>query len=149
MVQPQNDAEFSEIMSDADAPSALDAADGVRVWRGLLATADLEFQQNDDLSMLLRLLAEDPDILQDSSGGQWPVKEIVAKLNHRFPPLPWTEDRVDNAKRRLVNWIKRLMRKNGLDAVELEALFARVARQHERGGQVSPARSRQSEKLMT
>ena len=149
MVQPQSDIEFSEIMSDADAPSALDAADGVRVWRGLLATADLEFQQNDDLSMLLRLLAEDPNILQDSSGGQWPVKEIVARLNHRFPPPCWTDDRVDNAKRRLMNWIKRLQRKNGLDAVELEALFARVARQHERGGQVSPARPRQSEKLMT
>jgi len=149
MVQAQSDGELAEIISDPDAPSALDAADGLRVWRGLLATADLEFQPDDDLSMLLRLLAEDPDILQDSSGGQWPVKEMVARLNRRFPPPSWTDDRVDNAKRRLVNWIQRLKRKNGLDAVELEALFARVARQHESGGEASPARAPQSEKLMT
>jgi hypothetical protein len=57
---------------------------------------------------------------------------IVALLNARFSPPPWTDRRADNAKRRLLNWISRLMRKNGLDAVDLEAVFARVARQHER-----------------
>jgi|SRR5262245_31163815 len=131
MVQPRDDSEFSHIVSDADAPDTLDAMDGLRIWRGLLAMADLEFRPNDDLSKLLRLLAENPAILQESSGDQWPIKEMVCELNRRFPPPAWTDDRVDNAKRRLVNWIKRLKRKNGLDTVELEALFARVARQQE------------------
>jgi len=140
MVQPPNDGEFAEIISDADAPGALEAADGRRVWRGLLATAHLQFHRSDDVSMLLGLLADNPGILQDSSGGQWPVAELVAKLNRRFPPPSWTSDRVDNAKRRLVNWIKRLKRKNGLDDVELEALFARVAREQERSRQPSPKR---------
>ena len=140
LVQPLSDGEFTEIMSEADAPSALEAADGVRIWRGLLATAELEFRQNDDLSMLLRVLAENPEILQDSSGGQWPITELVYQLNNRFPPRSWTADRVDNAKRRVMKWIKRLKRENGLDDVDLEALFARVARQQERGGPASPKR---------
>jgi hypothetical protein len=140
LVQPRSDGEFTEIMSDADTASGLDAADGLRVWRGLLATAELEFRQSDDLSKLLRVLAEHPEILQDSSGGQWPITELVVQLNNRFPPHTWTSVRVDNAKRRLLKWIKRLMHKNGLDEVDLEALFARVARQQERGGPTSANR---------
>ncbi len=49
-----------------------------------------------------------------------------------LPPRTWTGDRADNAKRRLLKWIKRLMRKNGLDEVDLETLFARVAGEQER-----------------
>jgi hypothetical protein len=64
--------------------------------------------------------------------------DIVNRLNIRFPPPAWTSDRVDNAKRRLMNWIKRLKRKNGLDDVDLEALFARVAREQERGSPAAP-----------
>jgi len=131
LVQPRSDSEFTQMVSDAAATSALEAADGLRVWRGLLATAELEFRQSDDLSKLLRVLAEHPEILQDSSGGQWPITELVVQLNNRFPPRTWTGDRVDNAKRRLLKWVKRLMRKNALDEVDLEALFARVARQQE------------------
>jgi hypothetical protein len=52
LMQPRSDGEFTEIISDADATSALEAADGLRVWRGLLATAELEFRQSDDLSKL-------------------------------------------------------------------------------------------------
>jgi hypothetical protein len=140
LVQPPSDGEFTEIMSDADATSALEAADGARVWRGLLATAGLEFAPSDDLSKLLQLLAEYPEILQDSSGGQWPITTLVVRLNNRYPPRTWTSDRVDNAKRRLLSWIQRLKRKNGLDEVDLEALFARVARQQERGSPTSPNR---------
>jgi hypothetical protein len=140
MVQPQSDVEFSEIVSDADEPSTLETADVLRVWRGLLATADLQFEQSDDLSKLLRLLAENPGLLLSSSSGQWPIQDMVSELNDRFPPRSWTIDRVDNAKRRLMNWIKRLKRKNGLDDVDLEALFARVAREHERDGQESATR---------
>ena len=135
MVQPANDGEFSEIVSDSDASSALEAADGLRIWRGLLATADLQFQRNDDLSMLLQLLAQDPDILQNSSGGHWPIADIVAELNKRFSPPLRTGARVDSAKRRLLNWISRLKQKNGFDNVDLEGLFARVARQQERSNQ--------------
>jgi len=152
VVQPQSDGDFSEMTSDADAPSVLDAADRPRIWRGLIATAELEFRQDDDLSMLLRLLGENPGILQDSSAGQWPIKELVGELNNRFPPPSWTDGRVDNAKRRLMNWIKRLRRENGLDDVDLEALFARVARELERGGRTSPERPRSQlipQKLMT
>src|SRR5262245_12503621 len=140
LVQPRSDGEFTEIMSDADATSGLEAADGALVWRGLLATAGLEFAPNDDLSKMLQLLAEHPEILQDSSGGQWPITTLVVRLNNRYPPRTWTSDRVDNAKRRLLNWIQRLKRKNGLDEVDLEALFARVARQQERGSPTSPNR---------
>ena len=138
MVQPKDNGEFSEIVSEADAPKALDAADRQRIWRGLLATAELEFQPSDDLSRMLQLLAESPEILEDWSGGQWPITTLVVRLNNRFPPRTWTSDRVDNAKRRLLKWISRLKRKNGLDGVDLEALFARVARQRERGGPTSP-----------
>jgi hypothetical protein len=45
--------------------------------------------------------------------------------------IAWT-----NAKRRLVNWIKRLMQKHGFDTTDLEDLFARVARNQERGERV-------------
>src|SRR5262249_34426964 len=92
----------------------------------------------DDLAMLLRLLSEHPALLQDAPGGQWPVMDIVNRLNTRFPPPAWTSDRVDNAKRRLMNWIKRLKRQNGLDDVDLEALFAGVAREREHSSPPSP-----------
>jgi hypothetical protein len=48
----------------------------------------------------------------------------------------WTDRRVDNAKKRLLKWISRLMQKNGLDATDLEALFAGVARQEDDGKRV-------------
>jgi hypothetical protein len=60
-------------------------------------------------------------------------QKMVDLLNRRFPLSLWTDERVDNAKRRLVNWIKRLMQTNGLDIIDLEDLFARVARNQERG----------------
>jgi hypothetical protein len=113
--------------------ASLREVDSRLVWSGLLATASLQFQRHDDVSMLLRLMADVPDILEDSTGDRWPVQIMVTLLNQRFPPPSWNGERVDNAKRRLVNWIKRLMRKNGLDTTDLEALFARVGRQLEQG----------------
>jgi hypothetical protein len=138
LVQPHDDGVFAGIVADATAAGALEAADGRRVWRGLLAMIALEFEPDDDLSMLLLLLSERPGLLQDAPGGQWPIMDIVNQLNMHFPLPPWTSDRVDNAKRRLMNWIKRLKRKNGLDDVDLEALFARVARERERGSPTAP-----------
>jgi len=131
IVQPGIAHGPSDIPAEPEEGSGLADTDAQRVWSGLLITAGLEFQPTDDVRMLLRLMADDPDILDASSSEQWPVKQIVASLNLRFSPPPWTERRVDNAKRRLINWISRLMRKNGLDAVDLEAIFARVGRQHE------------------
>jgi len=57
------------------------------------------------------------------------VGRLVTVLNAEFSPPPWSDDRVENAKKRLLNWVQRLMRQNGLDATDLEAVFARVARQ--------------------
>jgi hypothetical protein len=120
-----------EIDPGPGAYKPLEETDARHVWRGLLTAADLVFPPSDDVSMLLRLLADNPDILGDSSTGRWPVTLMVTSLNSRFPPPTWSDDRVDNAKRRLLHWINRLMRKNKLDATDLEALFARVARQQE------------------
>jgi hypothetical protein len=131
LVQPGNEDEPFEIGSDPVECGTLQEVDARRAWRGLLVTAELEFQRDEDASMLLRLMADVPGIFEDSSGGQWPVQDIVELLNGRFPPPSWSGDRVDNAKRRLINWINRLMRKNGLDATDLEGLFARVGRQQE------------------
>ncbi len=39
---------------------------------------------------------------------------------------------MEDAKRRLNKWINRLMQKNALDATDLQALFARVARLSEK-----------------
>jgi len=116
----------------------------LRVWHGLLIVAGDEFPPEDDVSLLLKLLADNPDILDESSGGQWPVKRMVALLNDRPPPRSWREDQLDNAKRRLIKWIGRLMRRNGLDSIDLEGLFAAVARKSEsskgkaRGDEPSP-----------
>jgi hypothetical protein len=57
------------------------------------------------------------------------VGRLVTVLNAEFSPPPWSDDRVENAKKRLLSWVQRLMRQNGLDATDLEAVFARVARQ--------------------
>ena len=86
MVQPGNEDEDFGTEPDPGQPSMLQEVDARRVWRGLLVTADLQFERHDDISMLLRVLADVPDILEGSTGGQWPVKKIVTLLNQRFPP---------------------------------------------------------------
>jgi hypothetical protein len=134
-VQPGAEDEF-ENMSEPGECRPLEEADARRVWRGLLVTADWQFQRDDDVSMLLRLMADDPDLLEE--GGRWPIREMVALLNERFPPPLWNADRVENAKKRLINWIVRLKRRNGFDATDLEGLFARVARQQEGGERALP-----------
>jgi len=122
-----------------DEPGELQKTDDRRIWRGLLATAALDFRPEDDVSTLLRLLADDPSILDDVPSGQWPVGLIVARLNDRPTPRRWSEDRVDNAKRRLMNWIDRLRKRNRLDGTDLEGLFAGVARQLEASERQPPA----------
>ena len=124
---------------DPDEPGELQKIDTRRIWRGLLATAAVDFRPDDDVSMLLRLMADDPGILDDAPGGQWPVGLIVARLNDRPTSRRWSEDRVDNAKRRLMKWIERLRKRNRLDGTDLEGLFARVARHLEASDQQPPA----------
>jgi hypothetical protein len=75
------------------------------------------------------MLAKVPGVLNGAHGSRWPVGKLVTILNAEFSPPPWSDDRVENAKKRLLNWIQRLMRQNRLDATDLEAVFARVARQ--------------------
>ncbi|PWU08943.1 MAG: hypothetical protein C5B47_04000 [Verrucomicrobia bacterium] len=136
IVQLGDDDDGAETVSDPDQPNTLDHVDAHRIWRGMLLTANLQFGGEDDVLVLLRLMDDFRDILDESSG-QWPIKRMVDLLNERFPASSWTDDRVDNAKRRLVNWVKRLMETNGLNATDLADLFARVARNQEKSGRAS------------
>jgi hypothetical protein len=125
----------------------LQQIDNRRVWRGLLATATVDFGPDDDVSTLLRLLADDPGILDDAPGGRWPVRLIVARLNDRSTSRRWSENHVDNAKRRLVNWIDSLRKRNRLDETDLEGLFARVARHLEASQRRPPAHQPRPQRL--
>jgi len=98
-----------------------------RAWLGLLALAQVEFRPDEDVAILLDVMACDPEV-QSGFGAEWPISKIIAALNLRRPTRPWNDDRVDNAKKRLKNWIGRLMRDNGLDAVDLVGLLARRGR---------------------
>jgi hypothetical protein len=134
----QIEGQIDDIGWEPDQPRMLQQLDAPHIWYGLLITVDQQFHQHDDISMVLHLLNDVRDIFDDTSS-QWPVKRMMALLNERFPPPNWTEDRVDNAKRRLIKWIKGLMQKNGLDVTDLEDLFARVARQRGRSERKSLA----------
>lgn len=101
-----------------------------RAWHGLLAIAERQFKPDDDVSRLLRLLAQDADV-QAGFGSAWPVRTIVEALNRRHPAPAWDDDRVDNAKKRLKNWIVRMKREQNLDSIDLMSLFVRVARERE------------------
>jgi hypothetical protein len=102
IVQPGPDDDIFEV--EPDEGSTLPAQDARCVWHGLLAMASRKFGSEENVSKLLRLLAKFPDLFEDS-GGQWPVRTIVALLNVHFPPPEWTDHRVEDAKRRLTNWI--------------------------------------------
>jgi hypothetical protein len=139
--QQRNDEDGQEEMDiDPHEPRGLERTDSRRIWLGLLATAAVDFRPDDSVLMLLKLLAADPGILDDSPGGQWPVKLIVERLNDSPTSRRWSEDHVDNAKRRLMNWIERLRRRNRLDVTDLEGLFAGVARRLEASEQQAPPR---------
>jgi hypothetical protein len=125
LVQP---SEFTDIETGPD-EGGLGQADAVNIWRGVLITAERTFRPDDDVCKLLRMLAKVPGVLEGSHGSRWPMGRLVTCLNAEFSPPPWSDDRVENAKKRLLNWVQRLMHQNGLDATDLEAVFARVARQ--------------------
>lgn len=132
IIQPRTDEGSPDISTDPDVEGGLNDTDARRVWRGLLITAGLEFKPSDDVLMLLYVMDNDPDIMEAWSGEQWPIKTMVDALNRSCSPPLWTDRRVDNAKRRLQNWLCRFMGTNGFDKVDVEGLFARVARRHDR-----------------
>lgn len=97
-------------------------------WYGLLKMAASEFKAGDDVLLLLDLMAHDPEV-RARFRKEWPVCQIVRALNVKYPTSPWNDDRVENAKKRLKNWIVRLKRIHGLDTDDLEDVFARRGRQ--------------------
>jgi hypothetical protein len=111
-----------------DDANSLQVEDSRRAWSGLMHLAEHQFGVTDDVVALVQILAKDRDT-QDSFGSQWPIGKIVRALNAGEPQASWTDDRVENAKRRLTKFIIRFKQEHGLDAVDLRALLARYARQ--------------------
>lgn len=111
-----------------DETDILSEQDAQRAWQGLIRLAAHQFGVNDDVVALVQVLASDRET-QESFGTQWPIGMIVRALNAGRPTVPWTDDRVENAKRRLGRFISRIKVANGLDATDLRALLARYARQ--------------------
>jgi hypothetical protein len=130
-VQYDGEDETTDVQNDRN---AMEFEDAKRIWLGLSIFAGKEFEPGEDVSRLLSLFVRFPNVFDDS-GSQWPVA-----LNEHDPPPDWRDRRVEDAKSRLQRWIGRLMRSNGLDRTDLEALFARVARQVEPSNAVRPTR---------
>jgi len=118
----------------------LEERDHGLIWRGVLIAAGTEFSSGEDVSRLVHLMASDDDI-QVAFGTRWPVNLIVDALNRLYPHPPWTDDRVENAKKRLTSWIDRLRRTRGLDPTDLADLFARLARGRDKVLKPAPQRS--------
>lgn len=98
-----------------------------RAWTGMLVAASGRFKQHEDVRKLLDLFAHDADV-QAGFGAEWPIRKIVEALNAIDPDPPWSDDRVENAKKRLRTWIGGIKREYGLDHTDLMALFARYGR---------------------
>jgi hypothetical protein len=145
MVQPDSDEEF-EAIGISEPPAEIEEVARL-AWLGLNKLAEGRFSP-DDVSMLLRLFREIPDLFEEAAKGQWPINDMVRELNILFPDPTWRADRVDNAKRRLVKWIERLKQKNGLDQTDLEALLVRVAREVQ-GERPVPAKSGEGTHLLS
>jgi hypothetical protein len=135
-VQYEGEDETTDVQNDRN---ALEFEDAKRIWLGLSIMAGHEFDPGEDVSRLLSLFVRFPNVFDDSDG-QWPVARLVALLNEHDPPPDWRDRRVEDAKNRLQRWIGRLMRRNGLDRTDLEALFARVARRVELSNAARPTR---------
>lgn len=108
--------------------------DGEMRWAfmGMLAMAESLFTPDDDVLILLAIVANDTAIQDGFFGSVWPISQIVDALNKGAPSRRWDDHRVDNAKKRLNRWVTRLWRTNGGDVDDLVGLFARYGRkQHE------------------
>jgi len=75
----QDEPEEGEVEPD-DRTQRHRIEDVLHVWHGLLATAQDKFGPEEDVSLLLRLLADMPDVLDESFGTQWPI----GTLDDRF-----------------------------------------------------------------
>lgn len=134
----QQDEHARELQEDHEDPHY--DRDVQRAWIGMLAIASRRFKTHEDVQKLLQVLAQDPEV-QAGFGVEWPVRKIVEALNIVHPDPPWNDDRVENAKRRLRNWIGGIKRDHGLDQTDLMALFARYGRANAEvaGSEWSPA----------
>jgi hypothetical protein len=121
----QQDEHARELQEDHEDPHH--DRDVRRAWIGMLAIASRRFKPHEDVQKLLQVLAHDPEV-QACFGVEWPVRKIVERLNFVHPDPPWNDDRVENAKKRLRNWIGGIKRDHGLDQTDLLALFARYGR---------------------
>jgi hypothetical protein len=130
IAQPANDNAF-EFDQELEDDRSLREVDSRLLWSGLLVIAARQFGEGEDAVKLLQLLAKFPDLFDDSSGSQWPIRRIVNLLNTNFSPPEWRDRRVEDARKRLTDWISRLARRNGFDLTDLETFFARVGRQQE------------------
>ena len=139
IVQPVGGEEFERIGA-LEPPAEIDEVARL-AWLGLNKLAGRRFLPDDDVSMLLHLFNEIPELFEDASKGQWPISDIVGRLNGMFPDPGWRVDRVENAKKRLVKWIGRLRQTNGLDQIDLEALLVRVAKESQ--GEIVSVRNNQ------
>jgi hypothetical protein len=122
IVQPDDDEDFESIGA-SEPPTELDEVARL-AWFGLIKLAEQKFPRADDVSVLLQLLDQAPDLFDEAGTGQWPINDIVRRLSSLFPNAGWNVDRVDNAKRKLMRWIGRLKQMNGLDQTDFEALLA-------------------------
>jgi hypothetical protein len=109
---------------------ALEEQDARRAWEGLIRLTIRQFGVEDDIVALVQVLASDSNT-QESFGSQWPIGLIVRALNAGRPAVPWTDDRAENAKRRLCRFISRIKQANGLDATDLRALLAGYTREYQ------------------
>jgi hypothetical protein len=125
-VQRNDEDEIFDVPEQSPIEAPLEEAS--LVWIGLFKLAARRFPPEDDVSILLQLFKHSPDLFDEASREQWPINEIVVQLNKLFPDTAWRVDRVDNAKRRLVNWVRRMKQRNGFDQIDLEAFFVSVAR---------------------
>ena len=134
---------------------ALRTSERAAAIHGAVILAESEFAPDDDRLLLLRALECHCDLWDEFSAPQprseplmgcdggrsrapraliWPVKDIVEALNKEPLNGPWDNKRVDEAKRLLVNWMFRIMKRSGFDEKEdpaeddLEALLVRLSR---------------------
>ncbi|MBA3727500.1 MAG: hypothetical protein H0W86_13980 [Armatimonadetes bacterium] len=119
------DGHARELQEDHDDPHH--DRDVRLAWSGMLAIASRRFKPHEDVQKLLQVLAHVPEV-QAGFGVEWPVRQIVEALNIVHPDPPWNDDRVENAKKRLRNWIVGIKRDHGLDQIDLMAMFARYGR---------------------
>jgi hypothetical protein len=135
-IVPRQREHAHELQEDCEDPHH--ERDVRRAWIGMLAVASRRFKPHEDVQKLLQVLAHDPEV-QAGFGVEWPVREIVEALNTVHPDPPWNDDRVENAKKRLRNWIGGIKRDHGLDQTDLMALFARYGRAAAARPESSPA----------